>query len=78
MSEPAGTRDEKRCTAGQTERPDDCTWHHTHHWCVFCEGWYGVPHTRVHDGPNRHPQSPWEAEQCACRPCREYTQRDSS
>lgn len=61
-----------RCEAGQKNNPVECNWHHTHHWCQTCDGWYGVPHDGIHNGPLAHPRSLHEARQCACRPCKEY------
>lgn len=60
------------CTAGQATIPTDCGRHANHHWCGVCEGFYGVPHTGVHDGPRRHPRDLWSARMCACRPCKQY------
>ena len=59
---------EFRCTAGQTPEPSGCERHSSHHYCKTCEGWYGVPHDRIHEGVNKHPR--WDMD-CACRPCRD-------
>lgn len=61
-----------RCTAGQEDEPTLCGWHHSHTYCQTCDGWYGVSHEGIHNGPMAHPRSLHEARQCACRPCREY------
>ena len=66
------------CEAGQADRPVGCERHNEHHWCSTCRGWYGVPHVGIHDGPARHPNGAWQAAQCACRPCRVYTGRDTA
>lgn len=61
------------CDAGQPVEPYGCERHSEHHWCDTCRGFYGVPHDGIHDGPNAHPRGPSDAEQCACRPCKDYT-----
>lgn len=65
-------REPTDCTAGQAIMPTECARHHEHFWCAVCEGFYGVPHTGMHDGPNAHPRDLWSAQQCACRPCQQY------
>jgi hypothetical protein len=60
-----------RCRPGGTSRPTRCGWHVEHHWCDTCEGWYGVPHDGIHQGPDAHPQTLSKAVGCACRPCRQ-------
>ena len=67
--------DPDRCTAGQIKYPERCTWHPDHHWCEVCQGWYGVHHDGIHEGPGMHPRGYWEATQCACRPCKTYAAR---
>ncbi len=65
--------DEKRCEAGQRDEPTDCDRHPTHHWCEWCEGWYGVPHEgRCHTAKARKntKDSGRPSHQCACRYCR--------
>lgn len=59
---------EVRCKAGTTEFPPTCNRHQNHYWCVWCAGYYGVPH----DGGGCHmsdlklfPRS----NDCACRFC---------
>lgn len=61
------------CTAGQTTMPTECDRHASHHWCGVCEGFYGVPHIGIHTGLMAHPISLHSAQQCACRPCQQYT-----
>jgi hypothetical protein len=60
------------CTAGQTTMPTECDRHASHHWCGVCEGFYGVPHTGMHEGLDAHPRDLHSAQQCACRPCNRY------
>lgn len=59
---------EVRCEAGQVEFPAECNRHKEHHWCATCEGYYGVPHDGIHEGPDAHPNYR-DAPQCACRLC---------
>lgn len=66
-----------RCLPGNREFPDRCSWHSEHHWCSTCKGWYGVPHERIHDGPNAHPVPMHVRAGCVCRPCTtERNERD--
>ena len=62
-----------RCKPGNARLPRKCSWHPEHHWCETCEGFYGVPHDNIHEGPSAHPTT--NAHQCACRPCVEATAR---
>ena len=64
------TGPEWACTAGQEDKPVGCERHSNHFWCTTCEGYYGVPHTDIHTGRNKHPEGS-RYEYCACRPCRE-------
>lgn len=63
------------CIPGQTTMPTDCTRHHSHHWCSVCEGFYGVPHTGMHEPGSRHGNDLHMARQCACRPCQQFAAR---
>lgn len=67
---------EWQCEAGQKDEPVGCERHGEHHWCGVCEGWYGVPHDRIHEGPNAHPYGNNDTTQCACRPCKKLTGRE--
>jgi hypothetical protein len=70
---------EVRCTAGQQNDPTGtCTRHTSHHWCIHCEGFYGVPHDgRCHTAAVRRDMhiigvgtpSPGR---CACRYCKTW------
>jgi hypothetical protein len=60
------------CAAGQTTMPTDCTRHYSHHWCGFCEGFYGVPHAGMHEPGSPHGNNLHLARQCACRPCQQF------
>lgn len=68
---------ELRCTAGQAVQPtaETCHRHPDHHWCGYCAGWYGVPHSTVagvcHTEQwvrTRHVDHAHAT--CACRYCR--------
>lgn len=64
------------CTAGQRVHPVGCERHQAHHWCNWCEGWFGVPHdNRCHTAEVRQDKNipgvgrPMPG-QCACRYCK--------
>lgn len=63
------------CETGQTAEPVGCERHSTHHYCKTCEGWYSVPHTGMHSGRRKHPQTDW-GRYCACRPCVQWREAD--
>lgn len=58
-----------RCKAGVPSEPTLCDWHSTHHYCAICEGWYGVPHDEIHNGPDAHPTANSRWDGCACALC---------
>lgn len=62
---------EVRCEPGEVVYPLDCERHPVHHWCGTCQGYYGVPHTGIHEGPNAHPNIMGSRE-CVCRICKNY------
>jgi hypothetical protein len=62
-------RGHRRCRPGNTVMPNVCDYHLKHYWCTTCEGYYGVPHDFIHEGPDAHPV--WPYSECACRPCQE-------
>ena len=64
-----------RCEPGEAN-PAGCEWHPQHYFCRVCDGFYGAPHDGIHDGASAHPRSMWQAEQCACRPCKRYSGRE--
>lgn len=69
----------KRCEAGQTTEPTDCERHPTHHWCQWCEGWYGVTHDGFcHTAKIRTTSRKYVSPQpgCACRYCQACTVLD--
>jgi hypothetical protein len=74
-------RPDYRCTAGETEDPTGrCTWHAEHHWCNTCQGFYGVYHDGIHTATSFRPAHPFGSSdpgQCACRPCKLYTGRET-
>ena len=53
-------------------RPDDRRTKSELHFCLACEGWYGVPHDDSHC-QQRVARLP--VHNCACRFCREYAGR---
>ena len=59
------------CLPGQQTKPTDCNRHADHYWCKTCEGFYGVPHTGMHEPGSRHGNDLHMAQQCACRPCQQ-------
>ena len=64
LPDPQGDR---KCKPGNKHEPQRCDYHPKHYWCVTCEGFYGVPHDFIHEGPNKHPMA--APRNCACRPC---------
>ena len=68
---------EWQCEAGQLDRPIGCQRHREHHWCEPCKGYYGVPHDSIHEGFRRHPRGGISDLQCACRPCKIASGRES-
>jgi hypothetical protein len=70
---------EWQCEAGQPAPPVGCERHRDHYWCGTCEGHYGVPHDGIHEGDDAHPWGNlWDRRQCACRPCKRATGRESA
>ena len=63
--------DEIRCEPGEkTDPTGHCERHGPHHFCETCEGYYGVPHTGIHEGPHAHPnQFTFRVDGCVCRIC---------
>lgn len=59
----------KKCKPGNKHEPKRCDYHPKHFWCRTCEGFYGVPHDGIHEGPKKHPLD--NPSNCVCRPCRE-------
>ena len=65
-----GNEFEIRCEPGEDiDTTGICEIHHTHTWCVVCQGFYGVSHDRIHWGHNAHPYGNSDWTQCVCRPC---------
>ena len=64
------------CNPGEPSDPgESCSWHPEHYYCEVCLGWYGASHDGTHGGTGYgwpHPGS--RPDQCACRPCRVYTE----
>lgn len=68
--------DEPKCEAGTKIDPSAwCTWHGYHYWCATCQGFYGVPHVGIHEGPNKHPNYR-DSATCACRVCKIFSGRE--
>lgn len=68
---------EWQCEPGQLDKPVGCERHSDHHWCKTCDGYYGVPHTGIHEGRDAHPnQFAGDFRQCACRPCKTRSGRE--
>ena len=59
----------KKCKPGNTVAPTRCDYHAAHFWCRTREGFYGVPHDFIHEGPVAHPLT--NPHNCVCRPCRD-------
>ena len=72
----ADERKATQCVAGQRTAPRDCDRHSAHHWCGTCVGFYGVPHTGIHEGHTAHPFGTSLTDQCACRPCKQASGRE--
>jgi hypothetical protein len=67
---------EWQCQPGQVYLPIGCERHPDHFFCPTCEGFYGVPHTGMHDGIGQHPRGGSSDWMCACRPCKKATGRE--
>lgn len=52
-------------------RPDDNREPEDLSYCSTCNGFYGVPHTVIHEKRTAHPTHGPRSVLCACRPCRE-------
>ena len=66
---------EVRCKAGQERYPIECNRHQEHYWCIWCAGYYGVPHYweldyTCHMGDLK---SFPRGTDCACRFCEYYS-----
>lgn len=62
------------CEPGEaTDSTGHCERHSSHYFCETCQGYYGVPHTGIHEGEDAHPNRfYWD---CACRMC--FNHRES-
>ena len=66
---PPDPRGDRKCKPGNKHEPKRCAYHAEHFWCGTCEGFYGVPHDFMHEGPGAHPLR--TADFCVCRLCQQ-------